>query len=407
MGKKILYALLLVLIAFLSVWFYQNFSWVEEQKEVGFQGLAKRKPLLAAEFFLQKMGVRNEPVNGLLAFRDTVNMNRVSSILIATRRDTLNTELENNLLMWVADGGHLIAEARNCKPEHYKSDNLQNDTNPDFVFRLLGLCVTGMDSKVIKAQGDKILPVTIGLPDALQQPRFQVYFPSRTMLKQDRSVQDYERTWSIKAPDGHYLMQYAVGKGVLTVLSTTDIFTNKYIDQYDNARLLLELLQSSGRESQSLYNRNIQKSVWLIAADDMPSLWHWLWQNTSYVMVSLSLLFLLWLWRAPLRFGPVLNDRSLARRKLLEHIEASAYYRWHYNQWHRLVVSVQEDVWEQIQIMHPMIRRENPEQSWALLEDITRINRSEIKKVLMPLNAISKNDFEQTIKTLNTLKNNL
>ncbi len=68
---------------------------------------------------------------------------------------------------------------------------------------------------------------------------------------------------------------------------------------------------------------------------------------------------------------------------------------------------MQEELWEQIQLIHPVIRRENPKQAWALLEDIARIQQAEIKKALMPLEKISEKDFEQTIKNLNTLKNNL
>ena len=411
MAKKILYALLLILIVYLSLWFYQNYSWVEEQQEVGFQGLAKRKPLLAAEFFLQKMGVRNEPVNGLVAFRDTANMHRVSSILIATKRETLNTELADNLLQWLKAGGNLIVEARYCQDieseEHENYQAEQNAADPDFVFRLLGLCVKTLDDNTIKAQGGEASPVTAVLAESPQQTRIQVYFPYWEVLQQLKTVQDYDLSWKIQDPSGTYLMQYAVGKGQLTVLSTTDIFTNDYIDQYDHARLLLALVQPSGSNNTSFRNDSLADNVWLVAVDDMPSLWHWLWQNAAYVMASLSLLFLLWLWRAPLRFGPVLDDRAVARRKLLEHIEASAWYRWHYKQLPRLVASVQEDIWEQIQLMHPMIRRENPAQAWALLEEITRIQQAEIKKALTPLKSISEKDFEQTIKTLNTLKNRL
>ncbi len=411
MGKKILYALLLVLTAYLGFWFYQNYSWVEEQKEVGFQGLAKRKPLLAAEFFLQKIGVRNKLVNGLVAFRDTTNMHRVSSILIATKRETLNTELVDNLLQWLIAGGNLIVEARYCKDtngesrENYQAEKTAAD--PDFVFRLWGLCVKTLDDKTIKAQGGEASPVTAVLADSEQQTSIQVYFPYWEVLKQLKTVKNYDLTWKIEDPSGPYLMQYAVGKGRITVLSTTDIFTNDYIDQYDHARLLLELVQPSDRENNNLQSSDMQKSVWLVAVDNMPSLWRWLWQNAGYVMVSLSLLFLLWLWRAPLRFGPVLDDKPVARRELLEHIEASAYYRWHYKQLPRLVASVQEELWEQIQLIHPVIRRENPKQAWALLEDIARIQQAEIKKALMPLEKISEKDFEQTIKNLNTLKNNL
>ena len=116
----------------------------------------------------------------------------------------------------------------------------------------------------------------------------------------------------------------------------------------------------------NLQSSDMQKSVWLVAVDNMPSLWR------------LAM-------RAPLRFGPVLDDKPVARRELLEHIEASAYYRWHYKQLPRLVASVQEELWEQIQLIHPVIRRENPQTglglTWRHCPDPTGRN----KEALMPL----------------------
>ncbi len=388
MGKKILYAILLILSAYLCFWLYQNYSWVEEQKEVGFQGIAKRQPLLAAEFFLRKMGLHSQSVNGLMAFRD---MHKgPDSILIATRRETLNTKLNNKLLQWLNNGGHLIVQARYCTDENRQEQ-------ADFIYQKFGLCV-----KPIKEQEDETDTLKISLNNSSESTDIDVYFPYWEVLVQQppgsaKGQADYDLNWKIADKFGLYALQFAVGQGQLTVLTTTDIFTNEYIEQYDHARFLLQLVQS----------QDALNSVWLVSVDDMPSLWSWLWQNAWYVMVSLSLLFVLWLWRYPLRFGPVLDDPPIQRRQLLEHIKASAYYRWHYKQLPRLLAAVQEQLWEQIQQLHPVIHRDDKQQAFALLEGITRIKQDKIEAALTPSEKINEAEFEQKIKLLASLKNKL
>ncbi len=385
---KILYVLLILLTLYLSYWFYQNFSWVEEQKEVGFQGIAKRKPLLAAEFFLRKMGISNQQVNGLMVFREIKNTSR--SILIATRRETINNELAANLVQWVEAGGHLIVESRNC--DDLNNQSLEAQRQSDFIFQRFGLCDKSIDGKDSEVSPVKFKLNTLPVPSSIE-----LSFPYREVLEQKKQPADYKVTWKIKDSLGLYAVQYSMGNGLITVLTSTDIFNNEYIAEYDHARFLLELVQFPDTEN----------DVWLISVDDMPSLWRLLWQNAWYLMFSLSLILLLWLWRYPLRFGPVLADKPVARRKLLEHIEASAYYRWHYKQLPHLFAAVQEELWEQIQKLHPVIQREKPQQACALLAELTQLKQSDISDALMPAETINEKQFEHKVKLLGRLRHKL
>jgi len=108
-----------------------------------------------------------------------------------------------------------------------------------------------------------------------------------------------------------------------------------------------------------------------------------------------------------LRLGPVLNDSQTQRRSLLEHIQASGYYRWHENQSGLLLAKVQESVWECIQTSHPTIRRENPLQAYALLEEMTSINASLIKQALTPVLKINEQEFTETVRLLETLRKHI
>lgn len=381
MDKKILYAFLLLLTGLFSYWFVQNFSWVEEQKEVGFQGIAQRKPLLAAEFLLRKMGIQNKPVNGLVAFRNMPDTSQ--TILIATKRETLNTELTENLLQWVEAGGHLIVEAQYCA-------KTGADKKQDFVFQLFGLCVT--DSEADDKSED--IAVNTVLKNGTS---IKVNFPYSDVLEQSHKTGLYTQLWAVTDNLGTYLEQYSIGQGELTVLTSTDIFSNENIELYDHARLLIELLEQADHDGE----------VWLVSVDDMPALWSWLWQHAWYVMFSLSLMLLFWLWRYPLRFGPQLNDEAMQRRRLMDHIQASGYFRWHHKQSAQLLAAVQEMTWEKIQQLHPVIRREKPEQAYRLLEEITKIKQAAIRRALSTTGDMNESEFENRVKLLVNIGNNL
>ncbi len=383
MGKKILYFFLVLLTGLFAYWFGQNFSWVEEQKDIGFQGIAQRKPLLAAEFLLRKMGIQNKPVNGLVAFRNMPDPDTSQSILIATRRGTLNTELTENLLHWVKAGGHLIVEAQYCA-------KTGADKKQDFVFQLFGLCVTNSDADEESAD--------IAVNTVIKKgTTIKVNFPYSDVLEQSHKKGKYTPLWTVTDNLGTYLEQYSFGQGEITVLTSTDIFSNEKIALYDHARLLIELLSQSDHNGE----------VWLVSVDDMPALWSWLWHHAWYVMFSLSLMLLFWLWRYPLRFGPKLDDEAMQRRRLMEHIQASGYYRWHHKQSAQLLAAVQEITWEKIQLLHPVIRREKPELAYRLLEEITQIKQTAIRRALSTTNDMNESEFENRVKLLVNIGNNL
>ena len=53
-STQILLSILFLVVSLATgYWFYNNFAWIEEEKEVGFQGIAKTNKLLAGEFFLR------------------------------------------------------------------------------------------------------------------------------------------------------------------------------------------------------------------------------------------------------------------------------------------------------------------------------------------------------------------
>ncbi len=411
-GQLLLYIILLLISLASGYWFYNNFSWVNEEREVGFQGIAKTNKLLASEFFLRKMGVQVQQVNGLAAFRDLPSEQH--TLLIATQRETLNKELSQKLLSWVRAGGHLIVEARQVQREETETKDgkdseliIDDDLLSEFSIFAQVSDTCGCDAEQSEQESDdsedseeKKLPVRVIMNNSSHKSlEIEVNFPHDLSLQKKKT--ELNLSWIIKDDMGQYLMQMPLEKGLLTILSSTSIFNNNQISEYDHARFLYYLIQQQAHDA----------GVWLIRVDDMPPLWQWLWTNAWYLMFSLTLLFFFWLWRAPLRFGPLMNDEQIERRSLMEHIQASGYYRWHNKQSGYLLSKVQKTLWDKIQTAHPGIRRENPVQAFIKLEEITGIKEILIKESLTRVDSsvdnLSEQDFFKRIKMMEVIRKKL
>lgn len=382
----ILFAAVFLLVGF---WFYNNFGWVKKEQQVGFQGIAKTNDLLAAEFFLRQMGVDARQVNGLYALRNLPSSQH--TLLITTERETLNKELTEALLQWIRSGGHLIVKVRHHSSKKSKSKKDKQVVESDAL--LDNLSVFAARSNASKKNKD--IPVTINLGNQLDS-NIEVNFPYFRILSRYRHNQKNDNAdipqpiWTIQDELGDYLLQFRLGQGLLTVLTSTQIFTNEEIAKFNHARFLHYLVQLPEHDA----------GVWMIRTDEMPALWQWLWNNIEYTMFCLSFLLLLWLWQTPFRFGPRLNDVQTERRSLLEHIQAIGYYRWHEKQSGVLLRKVQDNLWEKIHILHPTIRRENLSQAYTLLSEITHIKDSVIKQALSPVKEIDEHDFTHAIKII-------
>jgi len=383
---QIVITLLTGLLVLLSAnWFYKNFSWVNEKQEVGFQGIAKTNHLLGAEFFLRKMGIEVQQANALTAFRDLPSTRH--TILIATQRETINKELSGHLLTWLKAGGHVIIEAKYF-PDYNSNDNSAPAEAADELLQDGFLFSVQTEA----SEESKDIPVRL-LAD--NNTTIEVNFPYYKTL--DNSAYKTTPVRLIKDEIGQYLIQLPIGRGLLTVMTTTDMFSNETIADYDHARFLHYLVSQPGHNG----------GVWLIRVDDMPPLWQWLWNNARYVVLSLSALLLLWLWRMPFRFGPVLNDTRMQRRSLIEHIRAGGYYRWHNEQSHYLLQQVQNRLWAHIKTIHPAIPYDDKPQACKMLAEITGMQISLIKEALLTEEKLDEYEFTKKIKLLELIKLNL
>jgi hypothetical protein len=110
---------------------------------------------------------------------------------------------------------------------------------------------------------------------------------------------------------------YAEGRGHVAMVSD-NYFNNQRLPRFDHAELLLGLARLNQR------GRNVMMVLHADAAPWYAVLWRAAWMP----LTALALLLALLLWRAALRFGPMLPEPATERRSLIEHIEASGNWLW-------------------------------------------------------------------------------
>ena len=107
-SRKILAAILFVLAAFVVYWYSQTYERVSEEVDLGFGAIAKRKPYLAAEIYLNQSNIVVES-SALVDITD--RLIEPATFILANNYSITNEDRIDDLLDWVASGGRLIVGA--------------------------------------------------------------------------------------------------------------------------------------------------------------------------------------------------------------------------------------------------------------------------------------------------------
>lgn len=320
----LLLTLVLVLPAGLGiVWFMENYERQSREVRTGLSVQARRNPYLAGERFLDRLGYRVESVSG----RDRLLHPPLEPGLLLVRNMgmALAPEREKALLAWVRRGGHLVtAPSREWDQETLSSGNgILDRLGVELVLLPAG---ESEETGSAGTDGEFRHPATRAvLPDGVTGIDL-AFSPGRVLVEHQPQAR-----WRVESDAGAHLLQYAVGDGVITVLSDTRLFTNERIGEQDHALLLAYLMDG-------------QRNAWLLYSSDMPSLLALVWRYAPELLSSLLLLVLLAVWRMSGRSGPILCDGGEARRDLMEHLEAAAGYSWRIDRSRRLVAASREAV---------------------------------------------------------------
>jgi hypothetical protein len=296
-------------------------KWIDIARAVGYSEAAQRKPYLAAEMFLSRLGTKTDVADGLSLLDDLPPTD--ATLLIAGSRRALSERRLDGLTRWLRRGGHLIVVASAYWDDETQSSSDELLDRYDVKLRRTERADTGSrgDSQLARvvvdlAQIGDATPcdaagslATLSFRDT-PQPSY-ASFPGDDYLEYTGD----DETGSAANDFGPQLMQIRVGDGRLTAITSTNLWRNRMIGCYDHAHVLRLLVQGSSQLH------------WLFNTE-MPPLPFLLWQRFPEALVLLAICLAAWLWRVVPRRLPVAATAPEPRRSAREHVTGIARFMW-------------------------------------------------------------------------------
>lgn len=381
-------------------WYNENYEKVTKEFNVGFHGEARTNPLLAAQRFFEAYHITASSHEGI-AQTPPVD----TTLIIPTPRLQMGEVEAHRYLHWIEQGGHMVISATN----YYST----RGERPDPLLEAVGVGLventfTATDPDINEDDSDEFEPDSEEKRPSifLHDDKIYVDWPGRDDLLTVQMDDAYRLDISEAKPKvilaledeiGVYLVRLRIGQGVLTIVYNSRFMSNTQIGKHDHAAFLWWLAQLN----------DAPHAIWLVYSDDMPSLLTWLWRNARMAVISLALFLCLWLWYASKRFGPLLQARSSARRRLLEHVEATGRYFWANNHGQRLYSGVQHNLTRAIERRHPAWLSLSPAKLHQRLADISRLPVTQIQQAMTYTDAHNEHEFTKAIQTLEHIRKSL
>lgn len=395
MSKKVAWLIGIVLLTLfvLAVYnLYERLELVETSEKITLKGEAKKNPLYAARIFLNRMGIpasSKQSLQGLNALPETNTV-----LIISSERSTLSRQRTDDLYAWIEKGGHLITlthvdyDFSDVDAEYEEEEMISIDPLQALLGVRTGERVSVLDEKKhfkMNLKGAKH-------PLKLQGESFYPIESIKGFLSDDEVL---------KIKNKAFMLRRHIGKGKVTLVADLDFINNRNIRKADHAEIFWQLAHGLGTP----------KSVWLIHNDEMPALWRLMWKHAWAFIITLMLMFILWLYRASHRFGPMIPKAAEDRRSLLEHINASGHFYWKHQQKAKLIASTREALNQRLAITYPGWKQLTHEEKITQLALRLARPPEEIQQLLFDLNyGINKrkrDDFIQLIKQLEQVRTSL
>lgn len=344
----ILGAVLAVLSALFGVWVYQNFERTLVEARGGLSPEARRNPYLAAERFLERLGVETTSEGS----RERLQTPPESAGLMIVRHlgwDLTETQIDA-LEAWMERGGHLVVTPP--KGDWGEDDD---DARSDLLARF-GLAMVAVEEETSD-------PYRL---EGLAAGAVEVRFRSGWTVLDRRQAADWQ---AAPAGDGHHLVQLRLGDGRLTVLTDQNWLENDAIGELDHAFLLADLVGEADQ-------------AWLLYRTDAPPLTRLLWQWAPHLVLSVLLLIPIWLGAQTQRSGPLIHQGEAPRRNLLEHLEAGARFIWKPDRGAGLLRSAQRRIEQQWLRRQPVLERKNPTQRSEWIGRLLEIQPGAVHRAL-------------------------
>lgn len=383
--RKYWLAALTIFVVTVCAWsFTVLFERYEEEVDVGYSKEAKQNPYLAAQRFLERNGVAVREQTIALDFsviptEDTVFLSIVDSMLL--------TESQiDKALDWIAQGGLLVIGV-DQEIEGHDSLLARFDIEPEYVNEAdaeageFGQAIIDALEKFKDAErytielADNQDQLSVEVLDNIVLNHPDIDYATNQKQSQHQAASDYELTASVSNDDGAKLLQFAHGKGELTVLSSTTFWQNEHIGEADHAYLLAYLLPSEG-------------TVHLFYNISMPPLYDLLGHYYAELVLACAALLALWLWRISLRIQGTRVVVDGQRRNFTEHLTASAEFLASKKQYQPLITPIKDDINAQMQLYHPGFAKLDTKTQTALIAQRVGLSEDMIEQWIAYTNTV-------------------
>lgn len=369
-------ALLLVLAATIfAAWFFTTHEKRVRQEFTGYQGEARVNDFLAAELLVDELGIDAEsrsswtPSEWLPESSDTIVTRLSTSVAIQSERDSLTS--------WIDSGGHLV-----LLPPIQES-GVVDELLIDLGFHLIKIEPDDIDQQDTNEDIDA---------DAYE---YRVDLEN-TFYRIDTS-DDYTLDAELSDDHGMIVARRSWGGGYVTLVANANFFTNFSLDQSNHARLLMDTIAGYVDPGK----------VWFIFQSSYPSLWQVIWNNAPYLVGSLAITLLLWLWSIMPTFGPAIQADAAVRRSIIEHVRAAGHFVWRNHGAKTLAGSSTAAVMHEAESKHPGIGRLSAEKQARQIAKLTGLSAQEIMDVLVNQTFPRHRDFTHNMQALQRIRKKL
>jgi len=360
----------------LAALFFILFESIEVERRAGASLEARRNPFLAAGRFLEKLDI---PVAVVKGTGDGESLPPVTDTIIIRYNHGLEIpQRSQELMAWVAAGGHLIIEVR--------FTGVQED---------LAVARPFLDQLGISAVRKNLLLATMKAETTSvtiyedAQP-LEVKFSPVHVLELTRD----DVTFQFADDNGVHMVEYIQGEGTVTVMSDFDMWRNDDIGERDHAAFLAHTV-----------GNNVAK-VWFLQDQVFPGVVSLLWRYAAEAVISAALLLGLLLLRLNNRFGPVLEYDRGQRRSLVEHLEAVGEFDWQYQRGGNLLAGMRQELHFAAETACPGWLHKSADEQAAWLARRSKQAAEDVHAALFAA-ADRQNQFVWTVKTLQIIRKNL
>lgn len=344
-----------------GAYYYYTLEEKERDIYVGFRGEARKNPFLAAIEFLKTFEITSRAV-------DITEIEQLDgqfdTLIIPSERYTLTKSNSILIKNWIEAGGHLITVARDKDSEDGKN------IRPDYLLDPFEIYLHDVEEDNFKRlNSGELLDI-----ETFEDQRLSFSNSKPQILLLD----EY----------GEFAYQIPYANGKITVFADLSFIKNRSIDEKDHAELFRK----------ALFFNHEPKEVFFVIRETATGFMTWMWNQAWQFLIAVLLFIIVSLVYASQRLGPVLQNVPQTRRRITEHIDASARFFWKYRMSETLLNANRKSLLRYIHRNHPSIDTHSWDSLAKFLAETGVASEKDIQWALQLKSTSNHNEFLKVIQ---------